>query len=137
MLADDVAAALSEMRAQAEALMQDTVTVDRDTGETTLDPDTLAETPVYATVYTGKARIQRSAGLTTQDRVIGGYEVGVGTLIGQLPLSALGIKRGHRLTVTALGPLSDPDLLGVTATVQANLTKTHPTKRTLLCQEVV
>jgi hypothetical protein len=128
-------AAVMAGRKRAEALMVDTVRVERESG-TTLDPDTLEEVPAYTTVYEGKARVQRAAGLTTQDRVVGGYEVGVGTLLAQLPLSALGVKRGDRFTVAAVDPVTDPDLLGVTATVQANLTKTHPTKRTLICEEV-
>jgi hypothetical protein len=41
-----------------------------------------------------------------------------------------------RVTVTEVAANTDPDLLGLVATVQANLTKTHPTKRTLVCEVV-
>lgn len=134
MLADDIAAALPELRAQAESLMRDAVLIQRQTGVTT-DPVTLEETPTYATVYTGKARIQRP-GNQPADLVAGEVEFGIEAVLIQAPLTATGIDRDHRVTVTALGPESDPDLLGLVATVKANLTKSHPTKRTLVCEEV-
>ena len=87
--------------------MVDTLVVDVPTGGTTTNPNTLAEVPIY------------------------------GAPIAQLPLSATGIPRGARVTVTAIGDTTDPDLLGLVATVRANLTKTHPTKRTLVCEEVI
>ena len=135
MLADDVAAVLPELRAQAESLMQDECTVDRATGETTLDPVTLEEVPVFAPVYSGKCRIQR-ADHQPSDIVSGQVEFGISTVFAQLPLSATGIKRGDVVTVTAIDPTTDPDLLGMVAAVRANMTKTHPTKRTLVCEEV-
>jgi hypothetical protein len=117
--------------------MVDACTVQRATGETTIDPDTLAEVPVYATVWSGPCRIQRS-GSTAAREVSGatGYEFGVGTVLAQLPIASAGIKRGDVLEVTAVGPDTDPDLLGAKSSVQANLTKTHATKRTLICEEV-
>jgi hypothetical protein len=135
MLGDDVAAELPRFRAQAESLMVDTVTVERPDG-TTIDPDTLAEVVAFVEVYAGKARIQRPGALSPQDIVAGGYEFDERSVLAQLPLTATGIASADRLTVTAVGPLTDPDLDGLVATVQANLTKTHPTKRTLVCEEV-
>ena len=134
-LNDDIAAELPGLRAEAESLMQDTLTVERPDG-TTIDPDTLAEVLAFVSVYTGKGRIQRPGSLAPHDVVAGGYEFDERALLTQLPLSATGIVSGDRVTVTAVGPLTDPDLLGLVATVQANLTKTHPTKRTLVCEEV-
>ena len=115
--------------------MRDTVRVERDTGAVTQDPTTLEEVPVWATVHAGPGRVQRP-GTQPNDTVAGEIEFGVSTVLVQLPLSAAGIKRDHRVTVTAVGPQSDPDLLGLVATVKANLTKSHPTKRTLVCEEV-
>lgn len=136
MLGDSIAAALPELRAHAESLMVDTVLIEADTGDVTSDPVTLEDVPVYAEVYAGMGRIQRTGALSSRDDVTGDFEFGVDAVLVQVPLSATGVKRGHRVTVTALGPQSDPDLLGLVATVQANLTKTHPTKRTLVCEEV-
>ena len=134
-LNDAIAAELPGLRREAESLMVDAVLVERTDG-TTIDPDTLAEVLAWVPVHTGKARIQRPGSLAPRDVVAGGYEFDERALIVQLPLTAAGIASGHRVTVTAVGPLSDPDLIGLVATVQANLTKTHPTKRTLVCEEV-
>jgi hypothetical protein len=134
MLGDDIAAALPELRAQAESLMVDTLRVEVLTGSAP-DPTTLEMTDTYTTVYEGKGRIQRPGNQPAQT-VAGEVEFGVGTVYAQLPIDATGIKRNARVTVLAIGGTTDPDLLGVVATVQANLTKTHPTKRTLVCEEV-
>jgi hypothetical protein len=134
-LHDAISAELPGLRAEAESLMVDTLTVEAPDG-TTLDPDTLEEVPAWASLYAGPGRIQRPGALSPREDVAGGYEFGVKAVLAQLPLSATGITAGARVTVTALGPDSDPDLLGLVATVQANLTKTHPTKRTLVCEEV-
>ena len=135
-LGDDIAAALPELRSQAEALMVDACKVERPNG-TTLDPDTLAEVPAFALVWEGPCRVQRSGALSPREQSgAAGYEFGVDSVLAQLPLDALDIKRGHRFTVTAVGDVSDPDLLGLVATVQANMAKTHASKRTLVCEEV-
>ena len=105
-------------------------------GTTSPDPVTLEETPDYEPVYTGPGRVQRTGALSSQDPVVAGFEFTVAPVLVQLPLSATGIVDGDRVTVTAVGPLSDPDLQGLVVTVRANLTKTHPTKRTLVCEGV-
>lgn len=135
MLWDDIAAALPELRAHAVSMMRDIVIVERQTGTTT-DPVTLEETPTYSTIYSGGARVQRSGQLAPRDQVAGEVEFGLNALMIQAPLSAVGIRKGDRVTVTSVGIETDPDLLGLVATVQANLTKSHPTKRTLVCEEV-
>lgn len=136
MLGHDIAAALPELRAQAESLMVDTLLIEDETGETTIDPVTLAEVPEYAEVYAGPGRVQRPGSLSPREQVSGGFEFGVKALLAQLPLSATGITPGMRVTVVAVGATTDPDLLDMVATVRANLTKTHPAKRTLVCEEV-
>ena len=135
-LGDDIAAALPELRAHAESLMTDWVLVERATGTQSMDPDTLEMVDDYATVHEGKGRVQRSGQLSPHESVAGEIEFGINALMVQLPLSASGIKKGDRVTVTAVGTVSDPDMVGLVATVQANLTKTHATKRTLVCEEV-
>ena len=133
-LGDDIAAALPELRAHAESLMVDAVLIQRATGETTIDPVTLEEVPAFEDVYAGPARIQRPGSLSPRDDVVGDFEFNIEAVLAQLPLSAAGIRYGMRLTVTAVGAISDPDLVGLVATVRANMTKTHPTKRTLVCE---
>ena len=128
-------AAVAQGRAAAESLMTDVVRLERVTGQAP-DPDTLEMVDTFETVYEGKGRVQRSGQLSPSERVSGEVEFGINALLVQLPLSAVGIKKGCRAKVVAVAPGSDPDLLGVTATVAANLTKSHPTKRTLVCEEV-
>lgn len=135
MLGDDIAEALPELRAHAESLMVDSCTITRaGTGAGTIDEGTGAVIPpASSTVYSGKCRVQRPGTSTSPRADTGGYEIGVGTLFAQLPTTATGIRRGDVFTVTA-SP-NDPDLMGLDARVEANLAKTHATKRTLICEE--
>lgn len=116
--------------------MVDSVVIDRATGATTVNAGDLSEVPVYATVYAGPARVQRSGALAARDSVVGGYEFDLDAVIVQAPLSAVGVLPGDRVMVTAVGAESDPDLLALVATVRGNLAKTHATKRTLVCEAV-
>jgi hypothetical protein len=136
-LADSIAEALPELRREAEALMVDTCTITRaGTGPGTINETTGAVIPPSpSTVYEGPCRVQRPGTSAAPAAESGGYAIGVGTLFVQLPISATGIKRNDVWTLTVLGPETDPDLLGVDAKVEANLTKTHATKRTLICEE--
>lgn len=137
-LGDEISAALPELRAHAESQQTDRCVVDRFLGSepSPLPPFDLVDT--YGDpIYDGPCRVQRpggSAGGT--EPVVGEQEFGVLTVHFQLPLSAVGIKRGDRVRVTSVDAGSDPDLLELVATVRANLTKTNATKRTLVCEEV-
>lgn len=138
MLNDAIASALPTLRAEAEAMMVDSCRIERQTGTTISDAPPFDEVPTYETVYEGKCRVQRpSVGVGQNDADAGMHQFGVDALTAQLPLSALGIERKDRLTVTALGDVSDPELLNVVATVRSNAAKTHATKRVLVCEEVV
>lgn len=141
MLGDAIAAALPELRAHAESMMVDAIRIDRQrldgSGDPvqTMDPVTLELTDVYDLVHEGKARVQRTD-LQAQEPVVGGVEHSVERLDVQLPITVTGIKHRDRVTVTAVGVISDPDLLGLVATVMTNAAKTHATKRTLACEVV-
>ena len=134
MLGHDIAAALPELRAHAESLMVDACTITRaGSGVSTIDEATgTVVPPAGTTVYDGPCRVQRPGTSTAPRADTGGYEIGVGTLFAQLPIDATGVRRGDTFTVTGA---TDPDLLGVDARVEANLAKTHATKRTLICEE--
>ena len=135
MLADAIREVLPVLRAEAEAMMVDSCTVTRADGGTQMDPVTLEEVPTSTTVWSGKCRVQRSGALSPREASgAAGFEFGIDSILVQLPVSATGIKRGDVLTVTDAN--GDPDLLNVKATVQANMAKTHATKRTLVCEEV-
>lgn len=132
-----IASELPVLRAEAEALMVDECTVTRAavTGGAINEADGTVTPSSPTVVYSGPCRVQRPGTSSSRQADTGGYEVGVDTVLVQLPFSAVGVRRGDDFTVTGIGDLTDPDLLGVTAEVRANLCKTHSTKRTLICEE--
>ena len=143
MIADDIAAALPELRAHAESLMVDSCTVTRrrldESGEPVreMDPVTLELTDVWDEVYAGRCRVQRpGAVMVGREPVVGGVEYNVETVHVQVPLTVLGVKADDRVAITAVGAISDPDSAGMVLSVRVNQHKTHATKRTLVCEEV-
>ena len=143
MIHDAIAAALPELRAYAESLMVDSCTIARrrldEDGEPVreMDPVTLELTDVLDEVWSGRCRVQRpGAVMVGREPVVGGVEFNVETVHVQVPLAALGVKTDDRVTITAVGAISDPENLGLVASVRTNQHKTHATKRTLVCEEV-
>lgn len=143
MIADDIATALPELRAHAESLMVDSCAIVRRRLDEDglpvreMDPDTLELTDVWDEVYSGRCRVQRpGAVMVGREPVVGGAEYSVETVHVQVPLAALGVKADDRVTITAVGAISDPENLGLVASVRTNQHKTHATKRTLVCEEV-
>ena len=96
MLEWDVAAELPYLRAQAESLMVDEVTVERPTGESTPDPVTLEQVPVYAQVYSGKGRVQR----TNADHPTDQSSAGSSTGRRHVPRAAAPCRRRASVRVT-------------------------------------
>lgn len=140
MIHDDIARVLPELQAHAESMMVDACRIERravdENGEPVrvMDPETLAYEDSWETVYEGKARVQRPSTSSDHAADAGEFQFGVESVELQLPIAVAGVRRGDRVTVTS--STFDPDLLDVVATVRVNLTKTHPTKRTLICEEV-
>lgn len=140
MIHDDIARVLPELQAHAESMMVDACRIERlavdENGEPVrvMDPETLAYEDSWETVYAGKARVQRASTSSDHAADAGEFQYGVESVELQLPIAVAGVRRGDRVTVTS--STFDPDLLDVVATVRVNLTKTHPTKRTLICEEV-
>lgn len=143
MIHDAIAAALPELRAHALRLMVDSCAITRrrlgEDGEPVreMDPVTLELTDVWDEVYAGRCRVQRpGAVMVGREPVVGGVEYNVETVHVQVPLTALGVKTNDRVTITAVGAISDPDSVGMVLSVRVNQHKTHATKRTLVCEEV-
>jgi hypothetical protein len=107
-LTDDVAAVLPVLRAEAESLMIDTVTVDRQSGEET-HFQTGAVTQTYTDVYSGAAKVQATI---SQSRVAaaGEHQYTVQEYRVDIPVSAGPLQVGDRVTVTA--SVLDPFLAG-------------------------
>jgi len=119
--------ALLRGRTAAEALMLDTVAVTRLASQVT-DPDTGVVTPTYTTIYTGKAKVQRTprASRVTPTSV-GEAEVFMSRLELHLPITATGVTSDDIATVTA--STLDPDLVGMVFHVRELAAKTLQTAR--------
>lgn len=103
MLADDLAAALPELRAQAESRMTSTVTVRHKTGRTVQDETSGREVPEWVDVYTGRFRLgsipQGSGPFRTI--VAGGAEVQASVRVGHFPAGTTGLGDGDLIDITA------------------------------------
>lgn len=116
---------LARGRSLAERLMTDRCTIQRKTGETTDDDGTI--TPVYASVYTGKCRVQQPGGQAAQTDAGENYQLLL-RLEVQVPVSVVDLEPGDRVTITAS---SDPDLPGTVFLIRDLAHKTHATARRL------
>jgi hypothetical protein len=113
MLGDDIAAALDELRAQAESMMTSTVTIERPAGAT-FDPDTNEQTQVWEPVHQSiPARLYAPK---TQPQMVDAGEQTVNSQIyqGTLPWSTTGVHSSDRITIT---DSDDPDQVGKTFTI--------------------
>lgn len=102
MLADDIAWALPQLRAEAEARMLSTCTVRRMTGRTTQNESTGEEVPVWDVIYTGPMRLGTSSGNSpTRTETISGVEVQRALNTAHFPVGASGINDGDLVDITA------------------------------------
>ena len=132
MLADDIAAVLPELRAQAESMMVDACKVEYVNGSA-WDEGAGASVPTYAARYEGKCRVQTT--LTEPGAADAGErEWTVESFTVSLPMSATGFTVGDRVTVTAAA--FDPDLVNRVFSVTGLAYKTHMTARRLRVEEV-
>lgn len=97
LVGDAIAAALPELRAQAESLMRDTCSVSRVTGAAIVDE---REVPATAAVYAGRCKVQELANVETSPDVAGAT-VTVLRYRLDLPVSAGPFKVGDIATVGA------------------------------------
>ena len=100
MLAQAVAEALPEMRAQAERLMTSTCTIRADDGgEPVTDPDTGAVTWTAGTlIYSGKCRL-RQPGTWGRQAQAGGEQVSPGSYQLSVPFDVTGLARTQLVTI--------------------------------------
>lgn len=121
-------------RKRAEHLMTATVEVRRFTGETIIDEDTLIETPVYKTVYSGIAKVASYEAFEQTPESAGGV-VTVVRLRVDFPAGSFVAKPGDEAHV--LSDTSDPLLGGrrFRLTVTAPY-KSHATAYRVAAEEV-
>lgn len=122
---------LARGRAAAEGGMVDACVIRRVTGDTS-DPDTGVETPTYATVYTGKCRVQQHQA-TADQQDIGEDHLLLLRIEVQLPMSATGLEVGDEVTMTA--SVHDADLVDRVFVVHDLAHKTEATARRVQCVE--
>lgn len=126
-------------RTAAQAQMLDTCDVKRPTGHMTQDETTGREIPEYETLYSSPCKVASrvSKGDTLARYVtIGGVERPVIDGGIHLPMSALDIGISYVITLTALGPVTDPRLLGQSFRVESVPSKSYATARRLDVVEV-
>jgi hypothetical protein len=120
-------------RRAAERDMVDACQIKRRTGEST-DPDTGVVTPTYATVYTGRCRVQQRA-LESQGSDVGEARIYQVPWELQLPMAtSTGIAVEDIATITACQ--LDPDLVGRAWWVKGKAGGTNKTARRLQVEEV-
>jgi septal ring-binding cell division protein DamX len=119
----------------AESLMTDTVTVRYATGTTTQDPVTGSETPVYADRFTSRCKVQTRT-LQARQEEVGGRTATTVTVELHLPISTPAVEVGDLCEITAVGALSDVQLLGRTFRVVAPVAKSFATARRLDVEEM-
>jgi hypothetical protein len=121
---------LDRGRAAAERLMTDACTIRRVTGTVT-DDHSGTITPTYATLYTGKCRIQQIVPRATRFDA-GEDSVLLQPLVLSVPIAVTGIEPDDEATVTQS---QDADLVGRTFLVKVIIHKTDLTARRLGVEE--
>lgn len=129
MIADDIAAALPELRSQAESLMVDTCTI---VGAPWVEETVDGVTSRTGTVkYAGKCWV-RPRGVQAAGASAGGVDATATRLTVNVPYTVASVARDDEVTITAG---DDPDLVGVTARVESVQRGTFSVQRRLLCSD--
>lgn len=124
MIGDDIAAALPELRAEAESLMHDECRIERADGWTT-DPDNGQRIKTWRPVAATPCRVVR-VGTSNHREPAGGQTRDIAGLELRLPWSASDLQLGDRLTLTTS---SDPRLLDAPITITEVSHATHAVAR--------
>lgn len=131
-------AGTARLQAYAVAAMPDACTVTAPSGEPRVW-DELTGTysdPEPVTIYSGRCRVQ-ARDAQDQSLTVGEAAWSVTDVVVSLPLSAPAPPVDAVVTITTIGPLSDPSLLGSRFSVAGSLSKSsRPTARRLHCKEV-
>lgn len=132
--AADVTLGLTEGRALAESLMQDTCIVEFKTGRTAQNESTGKEEAVYEARFISRCKIQ-DKGLTDSDREVGGRREVDATAQVHLPWDAPEVFTDDRIRITAIGPQTKPAVLGKTYIVGSSAEKSMATATRLNVRE--
>lgn len=128
MLVEDVSSVLPMMQAEAEAMMIETVRIDRVLGTDTADDAEVTEELLDPPVYLGKGKVNSYQPYEQERNVSGSQDVTQRYSV-HIPVSVAGVAVGDIVTVTA-GPSA-----GRVLRVAGTHRKTFPTAQRLLCDE--
>ena len=129
-----VQSAVIEGRQLAESLMVDTCTVRYKTGRSAINETTNKEAPVYATRFTSACRV-REVRTVTPDSTVGGRREARDETRVDLPVSAPQVFTDDQVVIDAVGPSSDPRLVGRVFVVNAPMNQTFSTATRLTVTE--
>lgn len=113
-LADDIAAALPGLRAEAESRMRDTCTITRE-GVATFNPVTLQNESTPTVVYQGPCRLKDTV-VRARDLTVADQGIVEGRYLLSLPVATSGSVRKDD-TVTFTDSVTDPALVGRVYTI--------------------
>lgn len=132
-LGAEIAAALPEMRLQAESMMQVSCTITIPAAGV-WDETSGTYSTSLTLLYTGPCRVRRP---NASDRQATAGEAGyvMGDVIVSVPVSAPVVPAGATITITA--SVHDPQMVGSAFTVLGPHGQTHSTARRYRCAEVV
>jgi hypothetical protein len=130
MLVDALNAELPRLRAEAESIMVDAVTITR-AGAPVFDPNTGTYTPGVVAVYSGPCRVRPLSG-TAMAGSIGDLDSSLTHYVISLPSSADGIERDDIALITAS---SDADLVNRPLTVASVPLKTWSASRRIIVED--
>ena len=116
--------------------MTDTVTVKYADGDPVPDPLTGSDVQPYTTRFTSKCKVQ-ARNLQARQEEVGGRTATTVSVELHLPISAGAVEVGDLCEITAVGALSDVQLLGRTFRVVAPVAKSFATARRLDVEEIV
>ena len=124
--------ALQRGRAMAEQGMVDTVTITRETGETT-DPISAVVTPTYIQIYSGMCEIKQDKADPRTEEVAEAHLLLVDRILKLPVTTSLGILAEDRVVVDTC--VNDPNLVGRTFRVRGEFDASWTTARRLVIQE--
>ena len=131
MIGPVIDAALPAMRANAESMMLDRCTIERATS--VWDEVAKKSVTTWVPVVVGSV-CDVDDGAASGRSVVTDEAVTRGEPSVYLPASVVGVEPDDRVTVTAVGPMTDPALLGAVAWVSHVAVGSHVVERHLECR---
>ena len=137
MLADDIAAALPELRRHAESRMLDTAEIRRPTGNTVFDEETGTSIPEVLPVFTTRCRVKSTRTYGVLNQEVGGRTAQTVAREFHMPVDSPAVEPGDVAVLVAIHETTDPSLLGAELTLSGPAPGSQTTARRIEVLEVV